>query len=137
MGPASPTSILVDALTPVFALDGQHYQDVLVHFNAAAYYNYGTAGIRPLIDTLQSLVDAELPSASLSWFGTPRCARLWMSNFSTSLHRTAVSRCTGASVKPRVRSPRHRTSMPGEATAPDRPEHAQKRVPHGPALLCI
>ena len=61
VGPASPTSILVDALTPVFALDGQHYQDVLVHFNAAAYYNYGTAGIRPLIDTLQSLVDAELP----------------------------------------------------------------------------
>ncbi|MEN0139369.1 MAG: acetate--CoA ligase family protein [Rhodococcus sp. (in: high G+C Gram-positive bacteria)] len=61
VGPASPTSILIDALTPIFAQDGQQYQDVLIHFNAAAYYNYGTTGIRPLIDTLQTVIDAELP----------------------------------------------------------------------------
>ncbi|MFF2107090.1 acetate--CoA ligase family protein [Rhodococcus koreensis] len=61
VGPASPPTVLVDALSPVLASGGQNYQDVLMHFNAAAYYNYGTAGIRPLIDTLHTVIDAELP----------------------------------------------------------------------------
>ncbi|MDF3308208.1 acetate--CoA ligase family protein [Rhodococcus sp. T2V] len=61
VGPASPPSILVDALTPVFAPEGQSFQDLLIHFNAAAYYNYGTAGIQPMIDSLHTVIEAEFP----------------------------------------------------------------------------
>jgi len=62
VGPASSPSVLVDALDPVLGSDGQSYQDVLMHFNAAAYYSYGTAGLQPLIDTLETVVAANLPT---------------------------------------------------------------------------
>ncbi|MGU3586809.1 acetate--CoA ligase family protein [Rhodococcus sp. C26F] len=62
VGPASSPSVLVDALGPVLDSDGQPYQDVLMHFNAAAYYSYGTGGLQPLIDTLETVVAANLPT---------------------------------------------------------------------------
>ena len=44
-------------LDPILADGGQAYQDVLIHVNIAAYYSYGTAGLRPLIDLLQGFVE--------------------------------------------------------------------------------
>ncbi|MGW5385749.1 acetate--CoA ligase family protein [Nocardia sp. NPDC003963] len=62
VGPASPTAILADAIASVFSTDGQYYRDVLVHVNAAAYYNYGAAGVSPLVDSLRAVRDLGLPA---------------------------------------------------------------------------
>lgn len=62
VGPASPAGLLADALAPVLGPDGQPYRDVLVHVNVAAYYSYGTGGLAPLVEALQTLVDRDLPA---------------------------------------------------------------------------
>ncbi|WP_084022551.1 acetate--CoA ligase family protein [Amycolatopsis thermoflava] len=62
VGPVSPAGLLGDALEPVFGEDGQPYRDVLVHVNVAAYYNYGKAGLRPLIDAMRDLLERGYPA---------------------------------------------------------------------------
>ncbi|MGW7691326.1 acetate--CoA ligase family protein [Streptomyces asiaticus] len=61
IGPASPIDILRDALEPVLGEGGQPYADVLVHVNVAAYFNYGTAGLTPLLDALGALLQRGFP----------------------------------------------------------------------------
>jgi acyl-CoA synthetase (NDP forming) len=61
VGPASPTAILADAIESVYSAHGQRYRDILVHLNAAAYYNYGSAGVSPLVQSLRAVTDLELP----------------------------------------------------------------------------
>ncbi|NUU24477.1 MAG: CoA-binding protein [Streptomycetaceae bacterium] len=60
IGPAAPPDLLPSTLAAILA--EQPFSDVLVHINAAAYYNYGTAGLRPLADTLHLLADQALPT---------------------------------------------------------------------------
>lgn len=62
IGPASPPETLADALGPVFPAGEARYPDVLVHVNVAAYYNYGTNGLRPLIDALSALSERRYPA---------------------------------------------------------------------------
>ena len=62
IGPASPTELLVEALEPVLGGDGQAFGDVLVHVNVAAYYNYGTAGLVPLVAALEALAGRQFPA---------------------------------------------------------------------------
>ncbi|MGW3468406.1 acetate--CoA ligase family protein [Saccharopolyspora sp. NPDC000995] len=62
VGPVSPRGLLGDALAPVFDSADQSYADVLVHVNVAAYYNYGTAGLEPLIEALSDLVSRAFPT---------------------------------------------------------------------------
>ncbi|MEU6422906.1 acetate--CoA ligase family protein [Streptomyces spiralis] len=64
IGPVSPAGILVDALEPVLGEGGQTFSDLLVHVNVAAYYNYGTAGLAPLVQALRVLAESRLPVRS-------------------------------------------------------------------------
>ena len=50
IGPASGRTLLTDVLDKILDGDGQPYRDVLIHVNVAAYYSYGTGGLRPLLD---------------------------------------------------------------------------------------
>lgn len=59
VGPASPTDLLGDTLEAI--VRDQPFGDVLAHVNVAAYYNYGTAGLAPLIDTLTAVHKRSLP----------------------------------------------------------------------------
>jgi acyl-CoA synthetase (NDP forming) len=52
-GPAVPVDALRAVLQPVLAR--QRYTDALVHVNVAAYYGYGTEGVRPLVAQLCDL----------------------------------------------------------------------------------
>ncbi|WP_207844504.1 acetate--CoA ligase family protein [Williamsia soli] len=58
VGPTSSPSILADVLRVVLVDTEQSYADVLIHLNVAAYYNYGTAGVVPLIESLRAVIDA-------------------------------------------------------------------------------
>lgn len=62
IGPASPPETLADALAPVFPAGKARYPDIIVHVNVAAYYNYGTSGLRPLIDALRALSERRYPA---------------------------------------------------------------------------
>lgn len=62
IGPASPAEMLADALAPAFPAGRPRYPDVLVHVNTAAYYNYGTSGLRPLIAALTALSERQYPA---------------------------------------------------------------------------
>ena len=52
-GPAAPVDALRSVLGPVLARES--FPDVLVHVNVAAYYGYGTEGMRPLAAQLGNL----------------------------------------------------------------------------------
>jgi acyl-CoA synthetase (NDP forming) len=62
-GPAVPVDALRAVLEPVLAQ--QRYADALVHVNVAAYYGYGTEGIRPLVAQLCDLAHVQ-PNAALA-----------------------------------------------------------------------
>ncbi|MFF3569151.1 acetate--CoA ligase family protein [Nocardia jiangxiensis] len=62
IGPVSAPTLLGDTLAPFFATGTAPFDDVLVHLNAAAYYNYGSAGLAPLIDALRDLLTREFPA---------------------------------------------------------------------------
>lgn len=53
VGPAAPVDVLEPVLDAV--LHEQHFPDVLLHVNVAAYAGYGTAGIAPLTALVASL----------------------------------------------------------------------------------
>ena len=57
-GPAAPVDALRGVLGPVLAR--QSFPDVLVHVNVAAYYGYGTEGLRPLAAQLGDLAVAAI-----------------------------------------------------------------------------
>ena len=63
-GPAAPVDALRSVLGPVLAR--QSYPDVLVHVNVAAYYGYGTEGLRPLVAQLADLAAAPLGDARIA-----------------------------------------------------------------------
>jgi hypothetical protein len=60
-GPAVPVHALRAVLEPVLAQ--QRYADSLVHVNVAAYYGYGTEGIRPLVAQLCDLARVQSAAA--------------------------------------------------------------------------
>lgn len=61
-GPASAPSVVSDAVRRVIVDGGQRdFADALIHLNIAAYFNYGTEGVVPLLDALRAIVDAALP----------------------------------------------------------------------------
>ena len=62
-GPAAPVDALRGVLTPVLA--HQSVPDVLVHVNVAAYYGYGTEGLRPLAAQLGDLAVAPIGDARI------------------------------------------------------------------------
>ena len=62
-GPAAPVDALRGVLAPVLA--HQSVPDVLVHVNVAAYYGYGTEGLRPLAAQLGDLAVAPIGDARI------------------------------------------------------------------------
>lgn len=57
------TETLGDMLEAVLSV--QAFPDVLVHVNVQAYFGYGTAGVRPLLDLLEMLGGSELSARSV------------------------------------------------------------------------